>query len=176
MLWYFWHNATKKSVRKLRVSYNNNFRKLFFIVSYCSTSNIFVSRVILPFNEILHMLTWSFITKLYTFCSENGVIKFGVVSWDVFDTWVQHLDSGFLFCALLVLGCNCISDTYYIIKILPYCIRTVYFYVFLIHLIICAMALAEINYILYTKLWLKRSKILFRSRWAVTVIIGSACI
>ena len=70
----FWHDATKKSLTKLRVSYNNSFRRLFGLPYNCSASEMFVSCDILTQPEITRKMTWAFIEKLRR-CNNNVLIR-----------------------------------------------------------------------------------------------------
>ncbi len=70
----FWHDATKKSLTKLRVSYNISCRRLFGLPYYCNASEMFLSCDILTQPEITRKMTWGFIEKLRR-CNNNVLIK-----------------------------------------------------------------------------------------------------
>ena len=68
-----WFNSTKCSMRKLRVSYNNVLRRLLHIPKRSSASEMFVSRGIPSFYEVLRKSIYSFRERLA--CSNNTIIS-----------------------------------------------------------------------------------------------------
>ena len=51
--WQLWFNSTKGSLKKLKTSYNSALRRLIVISKPYSASQMFVSRGILSFDELL---------------------------------------------------------------------------------------------------------------------------
>ena len=69
----FWTNAALKDLNKLKVAYNNSFRRLMELSYRCSASGMFVSNKILSFPELIRKNMWSFIDRLRA--SENVLIN-----------------------------------------------------------------------------------------------------
>ena len=68
-----WFNSTKDSLRKLRTSYNTVLRRLLCISLLYSVSQMFVSRGILTFDELLRKSVYNFAKTIER--STNAIIS-----------------------------------------------------------------------------------------------------
>ena len=68
-----WFNSTKDSLRKLRTSYNTVLRRLLCISLPYSASQMFVSRGILTFDELLRKSVYNFAKRIER--STNAIIS-----------------------------------------------------------------------------------------------------
>ena len=73
----FWINSRICETTKLRVAYNNSFRRLMKLDYRCSASSMFVNNNVLSFKELSRKSLFNFIERLKT--SENHFIKCSMV-------------------------------------------------------------------------------------------------
>ena len=67
-----WYNGTVTAMRKLRLSYNNNNRRLLGIPKYNSAREMFVQLNIKSFGELLRKYVFCFIDRLTL--SDNSIL------------------------------------------------------------------------------------------------------
>ena len=67
-----WFNSTKGSIKKLRTSYNSALRRFLVISKPYSASQMFVSRGILSFDELLRKSIYRFVERIDN--STNSII------------------------------------------------------------------------------------------------------
>ena len=67
-----WCSFTQATYKKMAVSYNNVFRYLFSLPSYCSASTMFVSHKVQSFQETLRKTIYSLMQRIYA--SDNKLI------------------------------------------------------------------------------------------------------
>ena len=68
-----WCNYTQQQINKLKVAYNNIFRKLMYYDRYCSASDMFVTNRVSNYVTCIRRTIYSFRERIYN--SENVIIS-----------------------------------------------------------------------------------------------------
>lgn len=80
----FWYSSSTTKLNKLKVSYNNSFRRLMKIPYRNSASAMFVSHGVISFKEMLRKNIYNFMCRIESI--ENSIINSIVKSCHLFST------------------------------------------------------------------------------------------
>ena len=100
-----WFNSTKGSLKKLKTSYNSALRRFLMISKPYSASQMFVSRGILSFDELLRKSIYRFVERIENStnsiihaCLSSSVFLYSFVFFYPFDFYILILHIAFYLC------------------------------------------------------------------------------
>ena len=91
-----WFESNVTAMRKLKIAYNNGFRRILNLPKYNSATEMFVNLNILSFGELLRKFVYSFKSRIQDSCNSlvNSIVKSSVSLFSkIWDWWSDILNT-----------------------------------------------------------------------------------